>query len=83
LAAGQTGKLALNRRNILPNEPTDTQAIVARYRFAMHTRDKLMEQPPAGPLRFGRLLVVCLLAVAFCGWLVWFAVTYLPDCCGP
>ena len=27
--------------------------------------------------RFGRLLVVCGLAVAFCGVLVWFASTYV------
>lgn len=33
--------------------------------------------------RFGRLLVVCALAVVFCGFLVWFAGTYLTDCCGP
>jgi len=33
--------------------------------------------------RFGRLLIVCGLAVLFCGWLVWFASTYLTDCCGP
>lgn len=33
--------------------------------------------------RFGRLLLVCGLAVVFCGWLVWFASTYLTDCCGP
>ncbi|HQX59164.1 MAG TPA: hypothetical protein PLJ46_20800 [Burkholderiaceae bacterium] len=42
-----------------------------------------MTPPPARPLRFGRLLAVCLLAVVFCGWLVWFALTYMPDCCGP
>lgn len=35
------------------------------------------------PLHFGRLLLVCLAAIAFCGCLVWFAMTYLPDCCGP
>jgi hypothetical protein len=35
------------------------------------------------PARFGRLLAVCLLAIAFCGGLVWFSMTYLPDCCGP
>ena len=40
------------------------------------------EQPEQQP-RFGRLLVVCLLAVAFCGWLVWFSINYLSDCCGP
>ena len=33
--------------------------------------------------RFGRVLVACGLAVIFCGWLVWFASTYLTDCCGP
>jgi hypothetical protein len=33
--------------------------------------------------RFGRLLAVCALAVVFCGVLVWFAGTYLVDCCGP
>lgn len=33
--------------------------------------------------RFGRLLAVCGLAVVFCGFLVWFASTYLRDCCGP
>jgi hypothetical protein len=38
---------------------------------------------PARKLRFGRLLAICLLAILFCGWLVWFAMTYLPDCCGP
>jgi hypothetical protein len=41
--------------------------------------DKVKEYQP----RFGRLLFVCGLAVAFCGWLVWFASTYLTDCCGP
>jgi hypothetical protein len=29
------------------------------------------------------LLLICLLAILFCAWLVWFAMTYLPDCCGP
>ncbi|MEO8542923.1 MAG: hypothetical protein ABJA49_12085 [Betaproteobacteria bacterium] len=43
----------------------------------------LNDPAPAPKLRFGRLLLVCLLAVIFCGWLVWFAMTYLPDCCGP
>ena len=38
---------------------------------------------PDRPLRFGRVLLACLLAIAFCGALVWFALTYLPDCCGP
>jgi hypothetical protein len=33
--------------------------------------------------RFGRLLAVCGLAVVFCGVLVWFASTYLRDCCAP
>ena len=33
--------------------------------------------------RFGLLLVVCFAAVIFCGILVWFASTYLLDCCGP
>ena len=33
--------------------------------------------------RFGRLLAICGLAVAFCGGLVWFASTYLRDCCAP
>ena len=33
--------------------------------------------------RFGRLLSVCVIAVLFCGGLVWFAGTYLLDCCGP
>lgn len=33
--------------------------------------------------RFGRLLFVCGLAVVFCGFLVWFASTYLTECCGP
>ncbi|WP_394789796.1 hypothetical protein [Rhodoferax sp.] len=33
--------------------------------------------------RFGRLLAVCVVAVLFCGGLVWFAGTYLLDCCGP
>ncbi len=42
-----------------------------------------MEADAAKEPRFGRLLIVCLLAVAFCGGLVWFALTYLPDCCGP
>jgi hypothetical protein len=35
------------------------------------------------PPRFGRLLLVCALAVAFCIFTVWFASTYLTDCCGP
>jgi hypothetical protein len=42
--------------------------------------------PPAHPEitpRFGRLLSVCVVAVLFCGGLVWFASTYLLDCCGP
>ncbi len=42
-----------------------------------------MDTKPEGKPRFGRLLLVCVLAVAFCGWLVWFAMTYLTDCCGP
>ncbi len=42
-----------------------------------------MDTEPERKPRFGRLLLVCLLAIAFCGWLVWFATTYLPDCCGP
>ena len=33
--------------------------------------------------RFGRLLAICGAAVAFCGILVWFASTYLRDCCAP
>jgi hypothetical protein len=48
-----------------------------------HLEHDKLTPPPDRPLRFGRLLAVCLLAVAFCGWLVWFALTYLPDCCGP
>jgi hypothetical protein len=39
--------------------------------------------PPAIKAHFGRLLAACGLAVIFCGWLVWFATTYLSDCCGP
>lgn len=34
-------------------------------------------------LRFGRLLAVCACAAVFCGVLVWFATTYLGDCCTP
>lgn len=49
----------------------------------LHLEPAKMTPPPARPLRFGRLLAVCLLAVVFCGWLVWFALTYMPDCCGP
>jgi len=41
------------------------------------------DQTKALQPRFGRLLVVCMLAVLFCGWLVWFATNYLSDCCGP
>lgn len=41
-----------------------------------------MEREDIKP-RFGRLLLVCALAVAFCGVLVWFASTYLRDCCAP
>jgi hypothetical protein len=41
------------------------------------------EDPPEIKAHFGRLLAVCALTVIFCGWLVWFATTYLPDCCGP
>jgi hypothetical protein len=50
-----------------------------------HTPDSKpdLAYAPPRPLRFGRLLLVCLAAVAFCGWLVWFVMTYLPDCCGP
>ena len=33
--------------------------------------------------RFGRLLLVCALAVAFCGFTVWFASTYMLNCCAP
>jgi hypothetical protein len=29
----------------------------------------------------GRLLVVCLLVWVLCGFLTWFAVAYLGDCC--
>jgi len=41
--------------------------------------------PPAdrAPPRFGVLLLVCAAAVLFCGALVWFASTYLRDCCAP
>jgi hypothetical protein len=39
--------------------------------------------PTVSTPRFGRLLLICLLAILFCAWLVWFAMTYLPDCCGP
>jgi TRAP-type C4-dicarboxylate transport system permease small subunit len=38
-------------------------------------------QPEEQMPRFGRLLFVCLLAIVFCGLLVWFANTYLSDCC--
>ena len=41
------------------------------------------EREPERVPRFGRLLLVCVLAVAFCGWLVSFTVNYLPNCCGP
>ena len=34
-------------------------------------------------LRFGRLLAVCASAAVFCGVLVWFATTYLSNCCAP
>jgi hypothetical protein len=33
--------------------------------------------------RFGRLLAVCAAAAVFCGFLVWFATTYLGNCCAP
>jgi hypothetical protein len=33
--------------------------------------------------RFGRLLLACGIAVIFCGVLVWFASTYLTNCCAP
>ena len=46
------------------------------------TPDITAPAPPRA-LRFGRLLLVCLAAIAFCGGLVWFSLTYLPDCCGP
>lgn len=39
-------------------------------------------QEPERVPRFGRLLLVCVLAVAFCGALVWLSVNYLSDCCG-
>jgi hypothetical protein len=34
-------------------------------------------------LHFGRLLLVCAVAAVFCGVLVWFATTYLRNCCAP
>lgn len=41
------------------------------------------EEPERVP-RFGRLLLVCLLAVALCGALVWYSVHHgLPDWFGP
>jgi hypothetical protein len=33
--------------------------------------------------KFGILLLVCLAVAIFCGIMVWFASTYLTDCCGP
>ena len=33
--------------------------------------------------RFGLLVAVCFASLIFCGFLVWFASTYLRDCCGP
>lgn len=38
-------------------------------------------QPEEKMPRFGRLFSVCMLAIAFCGFLVWFANNYLLDCC--
>jgi hypothetical protein len=32
---------------------------------------------------FGILLLVCLAVAIFSGVMVWFASTYLTDCCGP
>ena len=42
-----------------------------------------MDEEPEQKPRFGLLLMVCVLAVAFCGWLVWFAMNHLTNCCGP
>lgn len=42
-----------------------------------------MEERKEYTPRFGRLLLVCGLAVAFCGFTVWFASTYLVNCCAP
>jgi len=33
--------------------------------------------------RFGRLLAVCAAAAVFCGFMVWFATTYMGNCCAP
>jgi hypothetical protein len=49
------------------------------YACPMNKDDNYKEITP----RFGRLLVACFAAVIFCGVLVWFASTYLLDCCGP
>lgn len=45
--------------------------------FSENHEKRTAEQEP----RFGRLLAVCIAAVIFCGALVWFAGTYLQDCC--
>jgi hypothetical protein len=39
-----------------------------------------MSDKPSSP-KMGRLLVVCLLVWVLCGFLTWFAVAYLGDCC--
>ncbi len=47
--------------------------------------DAVLATPPAKTpgLHFGRLLLVCALAAVFCGVLVWFATTYMRNCCAP
>jgi len=59
------------------------QDLMASQQHSADSKPDLTQAATPRPLRFGRLLLVCLAAIAFCGWLVWFALTYLPDCCGP
>jgi len=47
--------------------------------------DAVLETPSdrAPGLHFGRLLLACASAAVFCGVLVWFATTYMRNCCAP
>jgi hypothetical protein len=42
-----------------------------------------MNEPEDQKPQFGKLLLACAFAVFICGVMVWFASTYLSDCCGP
>lgn len=69
-----------------PRPVNTAQSAWLTTRFALksinHRKLFQMEKPDLEP-RFGWLLLACLFVAVFCGFMVWFASTYLTDCCGP